>query len=148
MLEQVCAHIHNYFTHDRYGNPFGRQCGTITITDGAIDETTLVSGSYFVVLGSRFNDGVHQYGVDDLTDETFTGEVLEMRPPRAFLQLVDEITDWLDKYGDAVNSPYQSEDVIGVYSYTKMTAGRTIGENLATWQTTFGTRLNQWRKIS
>lgn len=148
MLETICAHLHNYFIADKNGQPFHRETGTFTITDGAIDLPFLVEGSYFLVTGSRFNDGIFKYPGDDLNDETFTGTIWEMRPPRAFLALADEIAAWNDKYGATVNSPYQSENVIGVYSYQLKASGMSVGQNLATWQNIFSTRLNEWRKIA
>lgn len=148
MLETICAHIHNYFLTDADGLPFHRETGTFTITNGAIDLPFLVEGSYFLVTGSRFNDGIFQYPAADMQDETFTGVIWEMRPPRAFLALAQEIAAWQDKYGATVNSPYQSENVIGVYSYQLKASGMSVGENLATWQDIFGNCLNQWRKIA
>lgn len=141
MIERVCEFIHNWFA-------YGRTSGVFTIENGTLELPFLVDGQYFRICGSRFNDGVYKYPECDLTDETFDGVIWEMRPPRDFLALVDEITEWNEKYGDVVNSPYQSEDVIGVYSYQKMSAGMTMGENLSTWQNIFGKRLRTWRKLA
>lgn len=141
MLEQICAFIHNFFYGDRYA-------GTFTIENGVLTVDGLVDGQYFRICGSRFNDGVYRYGVDQLTDETFTGVIWEMRPPRAFLDIVAEIEAWNAQYGDTVNSPYQSESVLGVYNYQLKTGGVSMGENLATWQSIFGQRLKQWRKLA
>lgn len=143
MLEQICGHIHNYFVHAIYS-------GTYTIEGGSISLPFLVDGQYFRIFGSRFNDGVYKYPADDrdLADETFDGVIWEMRPPKAFLSLVGEIEDWMDKYGEIMKNPYQSEDVIGVFRYTKMTSGKVTGDYIATWQNVYKDQLNEWRKLS
>ena len=141
MLEQICAFIHNYFVGDRYS-------GTFSITDGTLTIDGLVDGQYFRICGSRMNDGVYQYPVSGLTDETFDGVIWDMRPPKSFLDLVSEISDWQTKYGTAAAGPYQSESFNG-YSYSKGTATDASGKSVpVTWQTTFGSRLNQWRKLA
>jgi hypothetical protein len=141
VIEQVCAYIHNYFHGDRYA-------GRFTIEDGVLTVDGLVTGQYFQICGSRFNDGVHQYPPVDLTDETFEGVIWEMRVPRAFLDLVAEIEAWQEKYGAATAGPYQSESFNG-YSYNKGSATDASGKSVpVTWQTTFGPYLNHWRKLA
>ena len=104
-------------------------------------------GQYIRIFGSELNDGVYKYPVEaaegaPLQDEEFNGVIWKMRPPREFLELVKQIEDWMDKYGDAMRNPYQSEDVIGVYRYTKASAG------LATWQKVFEQQLKPYRRLS
>lgn len=142
MLEQICAFIHNYFDAARIA-------GTFTISGGALTVPGLVIGQYFRIVGSRLNDGVYQYGYNDLTDETFTGEIWDMRPPRSFIALAGEIENWVTKYGDAVTSPYQSES-FGGYSYSLKSGSTSSGTDsaAANWQGVFKTRLNQWRKLA
>lgn len=141
MLEQICAFIHNYFVGDRYS-------GTFSITDGTLTIDGLVDGQYFRICGSRLNDGVYQYPVSGLTDETFTGVVWEMRPPKLFLSLVDEIEAWNEKYADTMNSPYSSES-FGGYSYSKAQGYASAGGGMmSSWQAIFGSRLNEWRKLA
>ena len=142
MIEQICAFIHNFFVADVI-------YGTFTISDGSITVPGLVTGQYFRICGSRFNDGVYQYGMAELTDETFDGEIWDMRPPKSFLTLVDEITLWNEKYGEVSLTPYQSES-FGGYSYSMKTgysAGTGVDSAAAGWQGIFKTRLNQWRKL-
>lgn len=142
MIEQICAFIHNYFVGDTYA-------GTFTITDGTLTVDGLLPGQYFRIRGSRLNDGVYIYPASDLADETFTGYVDDMRPPRTFLNLVTDIEAWQSKYGEATTGPYQSES-FGGYSYTlKSGTGSTPGAATdgATWRGVFATRLNQWRKL-
>ena len=148
MIEQICGHIHNYFETDPVTGQRLIYPGTYSITNGQINLPFMVDGEYFRVFGSRVNDGVYQYPAYGLTDETFNGVIWEMRPPRAFLTLVDEIVDWMDKYGDIMKNPYQSEDVIGVFRNTKMTSGKVTGDYIATWQSVYKDQLNEWRKLA
>lgn len=136
MLEQILDFIHNYFIHDRVS-------GIFTISGGELTDVDMQTGQYFKIRGSVFNDGVHKDG-DALTDETFRGEVWLMAVPKAVLTIADEVSDWMDKYGDANNSPYQSES-FGGYSYSK-SSDSTGGS--ATWQTVFGKRLNAYRNVN
>lgn len=141
MLERICEFIHNYFVYARYS-------GTFTIEDGSLTLPFLVDGQYFRICGSRLNDGVHIYPADGLTDETFDGVIWEMRPPKLFLDIVSEISDWVEKYGAAAQTPYTSESFNG-YSYSKGTATDASGRSVpVTWQTTFAPYLNQWRKLA
>ena len=141
MIEQICAFIHNFFYGDRYS-------GTFTISGGTLTVPGLLNGQYFRICGSRMNDGVYQYPPTGLTDETFTGVVWDMRPPKSFLDLVSEITTWKTQYGAVTAGPYQSESFNG-YSYSKGTATDASGRSVpVTWQTTFGSRLNEWRKLA
>lgn len=155
MISQVCAHIHNYFEVDDATNQRLIYPGTYTIENGSIALPFLYDGQYFRIFGSRKNNGVHQYHEtleegqeSDLKDETFTGVIWEMRPPQEFLDLVAEIADWMEKYGDTMRNPYQSEDVIGVYRYTKMTSGKVTGDYIATWQNVYKEQLQEWRKLA
>ncbi len=140
MLEQVCGHIHNYFTDEA-----DIRAGEWTVEDGTLALDFLKEGQYFRVVGSVYNDGVYQYPAWDMKDETFDGEIWPMKPPRAFVQLCGEIEEWQEKYGAAAVSPYSSESVIGVYSYTK--AAGENGSGTPTWESVFRSRLNQWRKL-
>ena len=141
MIDQICAYIHNYFTYDRYS-------GTFIISNGTLTVSGLVPGQYFRIMGSRFNDGVHSYPASDLTDETFSGVIWDMRPPRAFLDLVTEIETWQAKYGDIAANPYESES-FGGYSYQKAKGYSSAGGGfISTWQQLFASRLNEWRKLA
>lgn len=140
MIGKVCAYIHNFFETDEMTGQRLIYPGIYTIEGGNIDLPFLEAGQYFRMLHSRFNNGVHVYGVDELKDETFDGVIWEMRPPQEFLALVDEITAWVEKYGETANSPFQSENVIGVYNYTK-------GEGGGSWPSVFKERLKPYRKL-
>lgn len=138
MLEQILDYIHNYFEKDIVS-------GLFVISDGKPLVNFLQEGQYFRVCGSVFNNGVHQYSVDDLVDETFDGQIWAMAVPPAVINLSEEVSEWVDKYSGITNSPYQSES-FGGYSYTKSTGGS--GGGAYDWRSVFGSRLNHWRKIS
>lgn len=154
MLQQICEHIHNYFIKDR-------QFGVHEIADGMIS-LPLLEGQRFLIAGSVLNDGVYTYhdtGIKDdddkefpvgagLQDETWTGTICGLAVPPAVISLSAEINAWVEQYGEAVNSPFQSESVLGVYSYTKASGmgGSGVG-GTATWQDAFRDQLNRWRKI-
>ena len=143
MLEQILDYIHNYFVKEAH-------VGTFRIESGKLDVDFLQGGQYYKVIGSVFNDGVHKYTNDssDLKDESFEGEVWAMAVPPAVIALSREITEWVNKYGSAANSPYQSES-FGGYSYTKASITNGSGGNsLADWRSVYASRLNHWRKIA
>ena len=148
MLEQVCAEIHNYFIKEAHA-------GSFSIVDGMISLPFLLEGQRFWITGSALNDGVYTYHAeaimndDDtdeagLSDEHFDGVVCAMAIPPVVIALSGEMSNWVDNYGDNVNSPYQSETFNG-YSYTKA-SGRSGGS--ATVFDVFADRLKPWRTVS
>lgn len=139
MLEQVLMHLKNWFLV-----PGGIHEGTYTIEDGGIALPFLANGQYFRIVGSVFNDGLHQYPAGDLKTETFDGTVWALAVPQSVIDLALEIEEWQKKNGEAASGIYQSES-FGGYSYTKATDAQTGGA--VTWQSAFRPRLNHWRKI-
>ena len=139
MLEQVLMNIRNWFPVKG-----GIHSGTFTIKDGGITLPFLADGQYFRICGSVFNDGLHQYNVLDLTDETFNGTIWALAIPQSIIDLADEIKEWQNKNADALSSPYSSES-FGGYSYSKATNSETGGAE--TWQSHFKQQLSAWRKI-
>ena len=112
MLEQVLDHIHNYFYTG------ATVTGSFTIENGTLTVEGLQTNQYYHITGSVFNDGIHRYPDDALTDEAFTGEIRPMRVPPTFLALAEEIARWQARYGAAAESPYRSESFAG-YSYSR-----------------------------
>ena len=139
MLEQVLMNIRNWFTVDG-----GIHSGTFTIEDGGIALPFLANEQYFRIIGSVFNDGLHQYPAADLVDEEFSGEIWALAIPKAVIDLANEIQKWQGKNGEASVSPYQSES-FGGYSYSKATDAETGGA--VTWQSAFKRQLSAWSKI-
>ena len=139
MLEQVLMNIRRWFPVEG-----GIYSGTFTIKDGGITLPFLADGQYFRICGSVFNDGLHQYNVLDLVDETFNGTIWALAIPKAVIELADEIGKWKEKNGEAASSPFSSES-FGGYSYSKATDAETGGA--VTWQSAFKQQLSAWRKI-
>ena len=139
MLEQVLMNIRNWFPVKG-----GIHSGTFTIKDGGITLPFLADGQYLRICGSVFNDGLHQYNVLDLTDETFTGTIWALAIPKAVIELADEMEAWQKKNGEAASGIYQSES-FGGYQYSKQTA--SDGGQVNVWSV-FRKRLNQWRKLT
>ena len=149
MLQQICEHIHNYFIKERHESVH-------EIADGMIS-LPLLDGQRFLVKGSVLNDGMYTYhdtgcnNDDDtdaagLQDETFAGTICALAVPPAVIALSAEMQAWAVKNGN-VNSPYSSENVIGVYSYTKATGGSGAGGTVTVFDA-FKDRLNRWRKVA
>ena len=143
-ITDFCEELHNWFDVDRIFDTFTISNGEITIPDGYLQ-----NNQYFCIVGSVFNDGVHQYPVSDLTDETFEGAVWAMAVPPAAIALFEEIKGWDSKYSqnEAANSPFQSES-FGGYSYSKGYNSSVNGsDTTVSWQKQFKSRLNRWRKL-
>ena len=143
MLTEICGYLHNWFCEDS-----DIIIGTITVGDGsiAVPYGSIQPGQYIRIVGSVFNDGVIQYGTDELVDETFEGAVWPMKVPKAVIAIAEEITQWQEKYGGYDNksmSPYNSESFAG-YSYSKSGGDATTQSG---WQSVYSSRLNPWRKL-
>lgn len=141
MLEELMRECRNWFVA-----PNGVHLGTFTIKDGSVSLPFLVSGQYFRIVGSVFNDGIYQYGAAELADETFDGAVWALLVPPAFLALADEIQNWRDQYENAANSPFQSESFAG-YSYTLKGESTAQVSSAKGWRGAFSSRLANWRKL-
>ena len=138
IITEICAELRNWFAV-----PNGVHIQTYTISGGSIVPLDfLQAGQYFRIIGSVFNDGVHQYPASDLTDEVFHGAVWAMAVPPAVIDLATEIEEY-NKSDAGKASPFTSES-FGGYAYTKATDenGVPIG-----WQKAFASRLNKWRRL-
>ena len=145
MLSEVCAYLRNYFYH---GEP---TIGKIEIVNGALKEPYgLKANQYFRIVGSMFNDGVYQYPLTTLQDETFNGAVWGMAVPPDLIDLITEMEAWkADKANAyALNSPYQSESKAD-YSYTLKSGADGSGKNsgASALINQFSGRLARWRKL-
>lgn len=143
MLTELCQELNNWFEREK-------RSGSFRITNGMLEADFLLPGQYFRVMGSLFNDGVHQYGNDFLNDEDFTGSVWSLAIPVAVIKLSEDIDAWRAKYeapDSSAMSPYMSES-FGGYSYSKGSAISGTGTGGATsWRTSFASRMNAWRKL-
>lgn len=140
-LTELCAEIRNWFERDRIIGEFTISGGSISVPEGFLQEN-----QYYRIIGSVFNDGVHQHSASDLIDETFDGAVVSMAVPPAVMDLLSDITEWESKYGNALLSPYSSES-FGGYSYSKSVGTGGSGADSVSYRTIFANRLNKWRKI-
>ncbi|MCD7770859.1 MAG: hypothetical protein LUH23_02045 [Oscillospiraceae bacterium] len=132
IIETVCRHIKNYFISEVHAGEF-------TISGGAVTDADFMRDGYYLIWGSKYNDAVHLYPDDVLTDEEFSGDIALMNPPEDFLALCEEIETYMAS-DMASPSPYKKES-FGGYSYE---LEDTEANN---WQKVFASRLNQWRKI-
>ena len=138
MLTEICAELRNWFVV-----PDGVHIQTYTISGGSIAPLDfLQEGQYFRIIGSVFNDGVHQYPASDLTDEVFHGAVWAMALPPSLIALTAEIEEY-NKSDAGKASPYISEN-FGGYGYTKATGSNG---KVLTWKSVFADALNRYRKL-
>lgn len=138
-LLELLRYLRNFFPGLKW------QCFGEDIRDGRIALPGLENGDYYLIEGSRRNDGIHVYGNTDLRNETYTGTITEICVPAEVLGLLDDINAWIDKTHETLESPYQSES-FGGYSYTKASGNSSSGESTS-WKTVFASRLRQWRKL-
>lgn len=146
MMTELCQSLRNWFDRD-----MPKWEGSFSIEGGELADYNdkLLPGQYYRVIGSVFNDGVHQYGASGLTDETFTGHIWAMAVPPAVIALASDVEAWEAKYGGVdgvIMSPYTSES-FGGYSYSKATGSSHNATTGVTWQDAFAKRLNKWRKM-
>lgn len=140
MLDELCAELRNYFIKSDKDKHYGK----FTVNGGMFSPSLdyLQDGQYYRIVGSVFNDGVHQYPSPELTDEEFDGAVWAMSVPPAVIELSEEIKAFVDS--DAGKPTSYTSESFGGYSYSKATDvnGVAVG-----WQTVFAKRLNKWRRI-
>ena len=138
MLEAMLTHLHNWFPAKN-----GKYAGAFVIASGVLSpDIGLVSGQYYRIMGSVFNDGLHCAGDGEaLTDESFTGEVWALAIPKAVQELAEEIAAWME------NNPEtdKTSESFGGYSYSR---AQNASGGAGGWQAAFAGRLNAWRRPS
>lgn len=141
MLEKVLIYIHNWFERTV-------AVGGWEVKDGQLDLPHLKDGQYYRIVGSIFNDGLHQHPANDLVDEDFKGAVIGLAIPKSLLELVSEIEEWEASYGKTADAPYSSESFEN-YSYSKGSASLSSNPDDITngWQRQFRSRLIPYRKL-
>lgn len=135
-LTELCQDLRNWFCADS-----DIHVGTFEVKNGTLSLPFLLKGQYFRVVGSVFNDGVHKYGDGGLLqDEAFTGAIWAMKIPLSFIEMANEISEWIASHPD---TGLASESYDG-YSYSRPVgaSGAPIG-----WKEVFASRLNAWRKL-
>ena len=138
MLEAMLTHLHNWFPAKD-----GKHAGAFVIASGVLSpDVRLVSGQYYRIRGSVFNDGLHRVdGVEALTDEEFTGEVWALAIPKAVQELAEEIAAWRESNPETD----KTSESFGGYSYSR---GQSASGGVGGWQAAFSGRLNAWRRPS
>lgn len=144
VLTELCEELNNYFWRQKVQ-------GNFVIENGTLTSSILKSGQYFRIVGSVFNDGVHQYPATDLIDENFEGAIWSMAVPQTVIDLASDIAEWQSLYGGASStamSPFNSES-FGNYSYSKSGAssGSNGSGNPNSWQAAFSSRMNRYRRL-
>lgn len=152
MLERVCLYLHNFFVQSVH-------TGDYSIANSAVSLPFAKDGQRIWIVGSSLNDGVYTYydgrlydddGIEaaaGISDEDFSGSVCALAVPSSLLALVSEMREWEASHNEAIRSPYQSESVIGVYSYTKA-SGSGDGSTGDPVLDQFRGRLAPWRRTS
>lgn len=165
VIEQMCAETHNYFETDKVSGIYKIKDGNIELpflekyqffrivgskwNDGIYvyssdfwilrastwEEVRAENESWKDLLSRRWSELVEH----DLVDEEFGGEIWPMNIPRAFLNLSQEISAYIESGADKV-SGYTSES-FGGYSYSKASAGSNA------WENAFASKLKRWRKL-
>lgn len=146
ILTELCQELRNWFEREKY-------IGIFDILDGVIysgsDTIPLLTGQYYRIIGSVFNDGIHQYGDEDLQAETFDGAVWALAIPKPVIKLAAEIEAWRNKYESADSpamSPFTGES-FGGYSYQKAWSANSGGNEGASWKSVFASQMSAWRKL-
>ena len=136
MLEAMLTHLHNWFPARN-----GKHAGALVIASGVLSpDVGLVSGQYYRIRGSVFNDGLHRVdGGEALTDEEFTGEVWALAVRKGGQDLAEEIAAWRESNPETE----KTSESFGGYSYIR--AQGAIG-GVGGWQAAFAGRLNAWRR--
>jgi len=145
VLEQVLGYIHNWFVRDSI------DVNNCEVVDGHLPASIPIpNGVWYRIKGSYLNDGMHLKGDQNegLVDETFDGTITTHVIPRALLVVVQEVSDWVTKYGGSADSPYQSES-FGGYTYSKGSRYNSSSQSGDSgWQAAFAGRFRQWRKLA
>lgn len=147
MLTEICGYLNNYFDVERHSGSIKIVSGDIYCDDKQI---SIEEGQYIALFRKGFVLGVYKYGEDELDDKEFDGSVWLLDFPATFLALVGEISAWQDKYGgvdSAAMGPFNSES-FGGYSYTKASGSSSGNAVAVSWQSTYGSRLAQYKKVS
>lgn len=152
-LTELCQEIRNYFDREHYSGSFEISNGRITAA-GNSDLYTVpefLTGQYFLIRGSWFNDGIHVFPDEEMHDEVFSGSIWLLAIPEPVIKLADEIRAWREKNeaADSSNmSPFVSES-FGGYSYSKGSGSAASGTSAGaiSWKEMFRSRLNAWRKL-
>lgn len=142
MLEEVFDYLKNDFRVKRIDGDFHVTNGLLMMPG----DVRPLPGQCIRIFGSTFNDGVHIWDDDSLTNESWNGTVWLLAPPTELIQLVGKIAQDVEASRQAQLSsvgPLKSESFDG-YSYTRAT--RADG-TLMDWRDVYRDQLARWRKL-
>ena len=136
MLESLLEWLKNWHMISSFNGDFTIKGGELAPPyDGFLQ-----NGQYFRIIGSVFNDGLHQWPTSTLSDEQFNGTIWTLAIPKSLINISSEMEEWQSKNS---NSGQYSSESFGGYSYTKAT-----GENgkMLTVFDVFAEKLAPYRK--
>lgn len=154
-LTDLCDRLRNWFDVRRH-------TGIFELKNGTIDLDFISGGQFYRLIGTTQYDGIvfatdkgnglKLYYVFDVTpngdfelvslerDQVFKGEIWELQFPLNFILLYRKMGQWEQANRKVIDNPYTSENISGLYSYTKE------NENL-NWKTHFKSDLARWQKL-
>lgn len=144
MLSETCRELNNWFDDDGKGGK-RRIFGTFTVSDGTMTVEGAQEGQYIRICDSVFNDGVYQYPLSGMTDETFDGAVWLMSVPQELVDADKAFDEWKEKNSDALTGPFQSESY-GGYSYSRISTSDGSG-SVSIADSPFWATIKKWRKL-
>ena len=149
MLEEIFDYLKNDFRYKRIEGDMHVTSGRLELPGGVEP----APGQFVRIFGSIYNNGVHVYDDDTLTDESWWGTVWLLAVPSDLVELAGRIRadreaqraaeDAARESGAASVGPLKSESFDG-YSYTRAT--RADG-SLMDWRDTYRGELARWRKL-
>jgi len=122
--------------------------GNIEIENGALIDVDVHCCAYVYITGSAQHNGLYRVEQrddnavlidDDAPDETFSGCVYLLAPPRGFINLCADVAAWVEK--NPVGG-LQSES-FGAYSYSRASGAH----GAVTWQEQHAERLRVYRRM-
>lgn len=122
----------------------GYRLGMWRIEKGRISSEDIRAGDWIAIEGSLHNDGVYCVAengtLEGAVDEGWYGIVWQLAPPKAFLALCEEIS----QYEAAHPATDVRSERFGEYSY-ETAAGR--GGAPLRWQAVYTAALTPWRRM-
>lgn len=136
-VEACMRQVYNAFEYDMYEGP-------IAIVGGIMSPAP--NCEWVWIEGGFRNNGLHHFDEQDneiqsdLRDECFTGKYWRLIPPKDFLEVCQQVSDFTEKI-----HPYDPiSESFGDYSVTN---GRSESGNILTWQDSYREQLSKFYGI-
>lgn len=133
-LEEMMWDHRNFFPGEHWS------CTKHPIQSGSIQLPGLEVGDYYMIEGSKRNNGLHIHGESDLVGETLTGCVTECRIPKDFIKWNEQVNVWFKEEYPKIYSVFESESY-GGYAY------KLKAEDKRVYMQVFADQSRRWRKI-